>query len=348
MLSSLVHGYMNHYDSGDVILLAHGDGGLLTHQLIEKYFLPRLNNELLQDLSDAASFSVDSGQMAITTDAFVVDPIFFPGGDIGKLAVCGTVNDLAVSGAKPLYLAASFIIEEGFPFESLEKIITSMAITCKEADVKIVAGDTKVVGKGQIDKIFITTTGVGYLMPGVNLGYTLIEPGDCIMVNGPLGNHGLSILLAREPFSLNTNVVSDCTPLNTIIEPLLKKFPGIKFMRDLTRGGLATNAKEIALKATIDLWINEILVPVDNDVKGATEMLGLDPFYLANEGKFLAVLPEKQATDIVEYLHGHLKAKDACIIGHVSDGKGEVFLKTALGGTRRLNMLTGAPLPRIC
>ena len=330
------------------ILLGHGSGGRLMHQLIGEMFLKHFSNSILNEQTDSAILDTGLSEIAFTTDSFVIDPIFFPGGNIGKLAVCGTVNDLAVSGTKPLYLAASFIIEEGFPFESLEKIITSMAITCQDADVKIVAGDTKVVGKGQVDKIFITTTGVGYLMPGVNLGYTLIKPGDCIMVNGPLGNHGLSILLAREPFSLNTNVVSDCTPLNTIIEPLLKKFPGIKFMRDLTRGGLATNAKEVALKAKIDLWINEILVPVDNDVKGATEMLGLDPFYLANEGKFLAVLPEKQATDIVEYLHDQLQAKDACIIGHVSDGKGEVFLKTALGGTRRLNMLTGAPLPRIC
>jgi len=339
---------MNQHDSDDVIFLAHGDGGLLTHQLLENYFLPSLNNELLQELSDAASFPVDSGRMAITTDAFVVDPIFFPGGDIGKLSVCGTVNDLAVSGAKPLYLTASFIIEEGFPVESLKKIIASMAITCQDAGVKIVAGDTKVVGKGQVDKIFITTTGVGYLMPRVNLGYSLIESGDFIVVNGPLGNHGLSILLARESFSLDTNVMSDCTPLNIVIEPLLKNFPDIKFMRDLTRGGLATNAKEIALKAKIDLLIDEISVPIDNDVKGATEMLGLDPLYLANEGKFLAILPEKQALGIVEYLRDHLQSKDACIIGHVKDGSGEVFLKTMLGGTRRLNMLTGSPLPRIC
>jgi hydrogenase expression/formation protein HypE len=332
----------------DVILLAHGDGGLLTHQLLEKYFLPSFNNTLLQELSDAAAFPVEPGRMAITTDAFVVDPIFFPGGDIGKLAVCGTVNDLAVSGAKPLYLSASFIIEEGFPFTSLEKIVSSMDITCLEAGVKIVAGDTKVVGKGQADKIFITTTGIGYLLSGISLGYTYITPGDRIIVNGPLGNHGLSILLSRESFTLNTSVMSDCTPLNVIIEPLLKTFPGIRFMRDLTRGGLATNAKEIALKAKIDLWVDEISVPVDNIVKGATEMLGLDPLYLANEGKFLAIVPEKQASDVVEYFQTTLQSKNARIIGHVSEGKGEVFLKTGLGGTRRLNMLTGAPLPRIC
>ena len=332
----------------DVILLAHGDGGLLTHQLLQKYFLPSFDNQLLQELSDAASFSVEQGRMAITTDAFVVDPIFFPGGDIGKLAVCGTVNDLAVSGAKPLYLTASFIIEEGFPFVSLEKIVSSMAATCKEAGVKIVAGDTKVVGKGQADKVFITTTGVGYLFPEANLGYTRILPGDRIIVNGPLGNHGLSILLARESFSLGTKVMSDCAPLNVIIEPLLKKFTGIKFMRDLTRGGLATNAKEIALQSRIDIWLDEESIPVDETVKGATEMLGLDPLYLANEGKFLAVVSENETNAIIEYLRDTLQSRNPRIIGHVSEGKGEVFLKTGLGGTRRLNMLTGAPLPRIC
>ena len=332
----------------DVILLAHGDGGLLTHQLLEKYFLPSFDNQLLQVLSDAASFPVEPGKMAITTDAFVVDPIFFPGGDIGTLAVCGTVNDLAVSGAKPLYLTSSFIIEEGFPFTSLEKIVSSMAATCQKAGVKIVAGDTKVVGKGQADKIFITTTGVGYLIPAVNLDYARIRPGDCIMVNGPLGNHGLSILLARESLSLNAEIMSDCAPLNIIIEPLLKNFTGIKFMRDLTRGGLATNAKEIALQSGIDFWLDEESIPVDDNVKGATEMLGLDPLYLANEGKFLAILPKEQASEILGYLHNHLQTAAARIIGLVREGKGEVFLKTGLGGTRRLNMLTGAPLPRIC
>jgi hydrogenase expression/formation protein HypE len=223
-----------------------------------------------------------------------------------------------------------------------------MAATCKEASVKIVAGDTKVVGKGQADKIFITTTGVGYLFPEANLGYTRILPGDRIIVNGPLGNHGLSILLARESFNLGTKVMSDCAPLNVIIEPLIKKFTGIKFMRDLTRGGLATNAKEIALQSRIDIWFDEESIPVDETVKGATEMLGLDPLYLANEGKFLAVVSENETNAIIEYLRDTLQSRNPRIIGHVSEGKGEVFLKTGLGGTRRLNMLTGAPLPRIC
>jgi len=332
----------------DVILLAHGDGGLLTHQLLKKYFLPHFNNELLGPLTDAAFFPVKPGQIAITTDSFVVDPIFFPGGDIGRLSVCGTINDLAVSGAKPLYLTASFIIEEGLQVAVLEQIIVSMAETCREAGVAIIAGDTKVVGRGQADKIYITTTGVGYVLPEANLGYNRIEPGDFIIVNGPVGNHGLSILLERESFNFDTKVLSDCAPLHTITEKLLRQFKGIKFMRDLTRGGLATNAKEIALASGKDIWLNEACIPVEENVKGVTEILGLDPLYLANEGKFLAIVSEKEADDMLIYLKKGLFLHESCIIGNIKDGKGNVYLKTGLGGTRRLNMLTGTPLPRIC
>ena len=332
----------------EVILLAHGDGGLLTHQLLERYFLPVFSNDLLSPLTDAALFSVEAGKMAITTDGFVVDPIFFPGGDIGKLAVCGTINNLAVSGAKPLYLTVSFIIEEGFPVGDLERIIASMADTCREADVTIVAGDTKVVGRGQADKIFITTTGVGYILPEADLGYQRIEPEDAVIVNGPLGDHGLSILLKRETFHFETEIVSDCAPLNLITEKMLKKFRGIKFMRDLTRGGLATNAKEIALSAKIDVWFNETDLPVDNRTKAITDALGLDPLYLANEGKFLAIISKEEARDALQYLKNDLSAPEAAIIGNVRAGKGDLYLKTPLGGTRRLDMLAGTPLPRIC
>jgi hydrogenase expression/formation protein HypE len=331
-----------------VILLSHGDGGLLTHQLLEKYFLPSFENKLLSALGDSAVFPVESGQMALTTDSFVVDPIFFPGGDIGKLAICGTVNDLAVSGAKPLFLTASFIIEEGFSVDDLEKIIASMASTCKEAGVSIVAGDTKVVARGQADKIFINTTGIGYVLPGADLGYHRICPGDIILVNGPLGNHGLSILSQRASFKFDTAIETDCAPLNLITEALLKHFKGIRFMRDLTRGGLATNAHETALSSAKDFWFEESSIPVDEKVKGVTEILGLDPLYLANEGKFLAVVAEEEASDILLYLRNDLQQKDAALIGHIQTGKGEVFLKTRIGGTRRLHMLTGAPLPRIC
>ena len=334
--------------NNDIILLSHGDGGLLTHQLLEKYFLPSFKNTLLDGLTDAASFPVTQGKMAITTDAFVVDPIFFPGGDIGKLAVCGTVNDLAVSGAKPLYLTASFIIEEGFPINDLEKIISSMARACEEAGVMIIAGDTKVVGRTQADKIFITTTGVGYILPEVDLGYHRIEPDDVVIVNGPMGNHGLSILLERQSFNFDTKIFSDCAPLNTLTERLLDRFKGIKFMRDLTRGGIATCMKEIAMSAGIDMRLIETDIPVDDDVKGITETLGLDPLHLANEGKFLIIASRNEADSILAYLKEDLLAHQSNIIGHIEAGKGNVFLKTALGGTRRLTMLSGAPLPRIC
>lgn len=335
-------------NNGELILLAHGDGGLLTHQLLEKYFLRYFDNELLKGLTDACIFQSKKGQMAISTDSFVVDPIFFPGGDIGKLAVCGTVNDLAVSGAKPLYLSASFIIEEGFSLAELEKIIVSMAQTCREAQVEIISGDTKVVGRGQADKIYLTTTGIGYLLPGVNPGYNRLAPGDKVLVNGPLGNHGLTILLQRENFGLESQVLSDCAPLNKIIEMLWERFSGIKFMRDLTRGGLVTAAKEIALASGVNIWLNEADLPVEESVKGITELLGLDPLYLANEGKFLLIVAPAEADHLLKFLQEELLVKEACLVGEVQAGKGDVFLKTMFGGTRKLNMLAGAPLPRIC
>lgn len=332
----------------DIILLAHGDGGLLTHQLVKNLFLRYFNNELLVAMTDAACVYSQTGRMAITTDSFVVDPVFFPGGDIGKLAICGTINDLAVSGAKPAYLAASFVIEEGFSLNELEQIIDSMAKTCQEAGVEIIAGDTKVVARGQADKIFITTTGVGYIPPGVNLGYHRISPGDHVLVNGCLGNHGLAILLQRQELGLDSQIISDCAPLNEITERLLRPFKGIKFMRDLTRGGLATAAKEIALASGVDIWLREADLPVEEKVRGATEMLGLDPLYLANEGKFMAIIASGMAEAAVEALRKEPLGKDACLIGEVKPGKGNVYLRTTLGGTRNLDMLAGAPLPRIC
>jgi len=332
----------------DLILLAHGDGGLLTHQLLEKYFLPCFSNELLDELSDASVFSLQGVRIAVSTDSFVVNPIFFPGGDIGKLAVCGTVNDIAVSGAKPLYLTASFILEEGFPLSDLARIVASMSETANKAGVKIIAGDTKVVGRGQADKIFITTTGIGFLPPQVNLGYRHIKPGDKVLVNGCLGNHGLSILLQRETLGLDCKVESDCAPLNLMIEKLLKRYQHIKIMRDLTRGGLAINAKEIALAAGVDIWLVEEALPVDDAVRGVTELLGLDPLYLANEGKFLVAVSADEAEDLLDYMKKDSLGENTSLIGEIRAGSGNVYLKTALGGTRRINMLAGAPLPRIC
>ncbi|MEW5817830.1 MAG: hydrogenase expression/formation protein HypE, partial [Spirochaetota bacterium] len=321
--------------SGEVILLAHGDGGLLTHQLIRALFLHYFNNEMLNPLTDAALFYVPPGRMAVSTDSYVVDPIFFPGGDIGRLAVCGTINDLAVSGARPLYLTASFIIEEGFSLIDLEKIVVSMAKTCQETKVKIIAGDTKVVARGQADKIFITTTGVGYLAPEVNLGYHRLQPGDQVLVNGCLGNHGLAILLERETLGLKNEIISDCAPLNGLARKLLD-FKGAKLMRDLTRGGLVTALKEIALAAGVDIWLEEAALPVDDKVKGITELLGLDPLYLANEGKLLAVVDPGEVNAVLGAIKEKVPAGKACVIGEVHRGKGNVYLKTVLGGTRNL------------
>jgi len=333
----------------EIVLLSHGDGGLLTHELIERYFLPHIGNEFLLSMDDATRVLLKNEKVHITTDSYVVDPIFFQGGDIGRLSICGTVNDLSVSGARPLYIAASFIIEEGLPLTTLRKIVLSMSEACKESGVKIVAGDTKVVGRNQVDKIFITTTGVGILIDGVNLGKDLIKPGDHIIVNGPIGNHGLCILLERGNFSFKAGIKSDCAPLNRVIEAILSKFKGIKYMRDLTRGGLATSLKEIALSSgPIDIIVEEENIPVDEEVKGICDILGLDPLYLANEGKFVAFVDKRESMDLLSFMRDNLRLKDAAIIGSVRDGKGDVLLKTTIGGTRRLNMLSGMQLPRIC
>jgi len=333
----------------EIVLLSHGDGGLLTHELIERYFLPHIGNEFLLSMDDATRVLLKNEKVHITTDSYVVDPIFFQGGDIGRLSICGTVNDLSVSGARPLYIAASFIIEEGLPLTTLRKIVLSMSEACKESGVKIVAGDTKVVGRNQVDKIFITTTGVGILIDGVNLGKDLIKPGDHIIVNGPIGNHGLCILLERGNFSFKAGIKSDCAPLNRVIEAILSKFKGIKYMRDLTRGGLATSLKEIALSSgPIDIIVEEENIPIDEEVKGICDILGLDPLYLANEGKFVAFVDKRESMDLLSFMKDNLRLKDAAIIGSVRDGKGDVLLKTTIGGTRRLNMLSGMQLPRIC
>jgi len=330
------------------VLLAHGDGGLLTAQMIDQIFLKYFSNQMLEQLSDAAVFTVPEGRLALTTDSFVVDPVFFPGGDIGKLAVCGTVNDLAVSGAQPLYLAASFIIEEGFPLADLDRIASSMADACKEARVTVAAGDTKVVPRGQADGIFITTTGVGELSNETDLGPHRMEQGDVVMVNGNLGDHGLTILSARETLGLEGLIASDCAPLNRVIKLLLEHCPGVKMMRDLTRGGLATAAKEIARAGGRDICLFEERLPVHATVRGGTEMLGLDPLYLANEGKFLAIVDPGQAGDAINLLRQHHYGHNATVVGEIRTGTGQLYLETTLGGTRILDLLAGSPLPRIC
>lgn len=332
----------------EVILLAHGDGGALTNELVKGVFFKYFRSDTLRLLSDAAVFNVEKGRLALTTDSFVVDPIFFSGGDIGRLAICGTINDLAVSGARPLYLAASFMIEEGFALSDLERVLSSMSVACRAAGVSVVAGDTKVVGRGHLDKIFITTTGVGVVPEGVDLGYHRLLPGDLVLINGSVGNHGLAVLAAREELGFGDQIESDCAPLNRLIDKLTRRFNGIKIMRDLTRGGLATAAKEIASAAGVDFWLTEKAIPLDAQVYGAAEMLGLDPLYLANEGKFLMVIDVAQANAALDLMRGDRLGRQACIIGEVRKGSGKVYLKTLPGGTRLLDLLAGAPLPRIC
>lgn len=332
---------------GERLLLAHGDGGILTHQLIQGLFHKYFTAPELTILADAAILP-GSSRLALTTDSFVVNPLFFPGGDIGKLAIAGTVNDLAVSGAEAKYLTAAFILEEGLELSVLEKVVASMAATARAAGVSIVTGDTKVVERGKGDRIYINTTGLG-LMRSEELGYHKIKHGDKIILNGGIGEHGLAVLAERGQFKFGASILSDCKPLNSLITLLLDKFgQEIKFMRDPTRGGLATTAKEIALSSGYDLWLEEAAIPLRDEVRGATEFLGLDPLYLANEGKVLTIVGPDQAEEIIQWMQGLPDGKDAAIIGEVRTGQGRVLLQTPLGGTRLVDMLTGSPLPRIC
>lgn len=336
------------WQNTDIILLAHGDGGELTHQLVDKLFRKYFDSDYLKLLSDAAVVPSCSGRLALTTDSFVVNPLFFPGGDIGKLAVCGTVNDLAVSGALPRYLTASFIIEEGLEISVLEKVVCSMAEACRTAGVEIAAGDTKVVEKGKVDRLYINTAGIGWLPAKVDLGYHRIAPGDIVMINGTLGDHGTAVIAERYGFEISEQLVSDCAPLNGIIKDLLERCPGVKVLRDLTRGGLATSAKEIALSAGHDLWLVEESLEIACVVRGAAQMLGLDPVYLANEGKFMVIIDPHKAETALDLLRSHPLGKMASPVGEIKEGKGNVYLKTVLGGTKQLEMLAGSPLPKIC
>ncbi|MGB9887650.1 MAG: hydrogenase expression/formation protein HypE [Moorellales bacterium] len=332
-----------------VILLAHGDGGQLTHRLIEEVFLAYLDNPVLADLSDAAVVEASlEGRLALTTDCFVVSPLFFKGGDIGKLAVSGTVNDLVVSGARPLYLTAGFILEEGLELSILKRVVASLAATARQAGVTVVAGDTKVVGRGQADGLYINTTGLGIIPAGRHLGYDRILPGDRVVVSGYVGDHGLAVLAERKELGILEAPSSDCAPLADLVLPLLETFPGIRMLRDPTRGGLATTLKEIALGAKVDIWLDEEAIPVRPQCRALAEMLGLDPLYLANEGKFVAVVAKDQAEALAKATARHPLGEAAAVIGEVRAGEGRLLLRTAYGGTRRLEMLAGAPLPRIC
>jgi hydrogenase expression/formation protein HypE len=336
------------------VTLAHGAGGKAMKDLIDDVFVRAFDNPLLAPLDDQARFDIADlarrgDRLAFTTDSFVVDPLIFPGGDIGKLAICGTVNDLAVGGAVPLYLSCAAIVEEGLAIDLLRQIAASTAATARGAGVAIVAGDTKVVGKGACDKLFLTTTGVGVIRKGVDLGADRARPGDAVLVNGLLGDHGAAILSARGDMALETPIESDCAPLNGLVAALIAAAPGVRFMRDPTRGGLATVLNEIAEASRMAIEIDERATPIREEVKAFCEILGLDPLYLANEGKIVAIAPPDEAEAALTALRAHPLGERAAIVGRVQSGEpGRVTMRTALAGRRIVDMLVGEQLPRIC
>jgi hydrogenase expression/formation protein HypE len=334
----------------DTILLAHGSGGLLSHQLIEDVFLPFFRNPALELMEDSSPVEGSSSRILMTTDSYVVDPLFFPGGDIGKLAVCGTVNDLAVSGARPAALTAGFIIEEGLSVATLREVLASMQAAAAEAGVRIVAGDTKVVPRGKADKLFINTAGIGFAMVDALLGARQVRPGDAVLINGPIGDHGVAVMAAREGLRLSSDIRSDCAPLAGLIRILLESGLPVHAMRDPTRGGLATTLNEIALASALLIEVEEDLIPIRPGVRGACEIFGFEPVYLANEGKVLIFLPETDADAALALLQRHPLGAEARRIGRVHEpaGRPGVRLHTGIGGSRILDMLVGEQLPRIC
>jgi hydrogenase expression/formation protein HypE len=332
----------------DTILLAHGSGGKLSHELVEKTFLPLLANPALSKLDDSAIFEA-SGRLAFTTDGYVVNPIFFPGGDIGKLAVCGTVNDLSMNGARPLYLSLSAIIEEGLLLRDLERIARSVKKAAQEAGVNVIAGDTKVVNRGQADKLFITTSGVGIVPPGVDISGANAKAGDKVLLSGTIGDHGMAIMSQREGLKFSMTLKSDCAPLNKLVSQMLRVSSGIHSMRDPTRGGLATTLNELARQSSVGIVIEEAEIPVKEEVKAACELLGLDPIYVANEGKLVAIVDPADADQILVRMRKNRYGRDAVIIGEVtSQHPGKVVMRTKLGPSRIVDMLSGELLPRIC
>jgi len=331
------------------VTMSHGAGGKATHTLIEAVFLDAFRNPLLEPLEDAAALQVNGARIALTTDSYVVSPLFFPGGDIGDLAVNGTVNDLSVSGARPLYLSAGFILEEGFPVAELTRLAESMRDAAAAAGVHIVTGDTKVVQKGKADGCYINTAGVGVIERDIDLGVAHAQPGDAIIVSGPIGDHGVTIMLARGELDIEADIESDTAPLNHLVAGLLDQVPSVRAMRDATRGGVATILNEIARAADVGVLVSEDDIPVRAEVRGASELLGIDPMYVACEGRLVAVVPGQDAEAAVAALRAHPLGEQAAVIGHVrQEQPGIVQLKTAFGGTRIVDLLVGDPLPRIC
>ena len=335
--------------AGERILLGHGSGGKLSAELLKDIFLPALGNPVLNRLEDQATVSFDSARLAITTDSFVVKPLFFRGGDIGSLAVHGTINDLAVGGAEPLWLSAAFILEEGLPLETLRRVVASMHEAAAKAGVPIVTGDTKVVEKGSADSLFINTTGIGRVRDGVSISASQAQPGDVILVSGYLGDHGIAILAEREGLQFETQVNSDSAALHTLVACLLEATLEVRCLRDPTRGGLSSTLNEIASSSQVGMELNETSIPVREEVRGACEMLGLDPLYVANEGKLVAIVAPSAAQEALRALQGHPLGKDATIIGRViAEHPRMVVMRTPFGTTRIVDMLAGDQLPRIC
>ena len=334
------------------VTLSHGSGGKASHNLIEGIFAPAFSNPLLDSLDDSAILSIKGmpGQLAFTTDTFVVSPLFFPGGDIGKLAVHGTINDLAVAGAEPLYLSSAFILEEGFSIENLRMIVSSMAQAAAAAGVAIATGDTKVVQRGKADGLFINTAGVGLVRTPQPIGQMHVRPGDKVLISGSVGDHGVAVMLAREGLEIETNVQSDTAPLHTLVADLIAALgEGIHCLKDPTRGGLATTLNEIALGSEVAIALDERLIPVTAGVRGVCEILGLDPLTIANEGKLIAIVAPDAVRPALNAMRAHPLGRQAALIGEVrAEPASMVFLRTELGGTRVLDMLVGDPLPRIC
>jgi hydrogenase expression/formation protein HypE len=333
----------------DKITLAHGSGGKLTHDLVKQLFLPRFNNKALSQLGDSAILDIHGMRIAFTTDSFVVKPLFFPGGDIGTLAVNGTINDIAVVGAEPMFLSAGFIIEEGFELSLLEKVVNSMKEAAALASVEIVTGDTKVVERGSVDGLYINTCGIGVVNDEINLSISAIEPGDKIIISGTIGDHGMAVLSERESLGFTPSIKSDCSPLSSMIKKLLASGVHIKFMRDPTRGGLATTLNEIVNAQKYGIVFEEHTIPINDGVRALCEILGYDPLYIANEGKVVIVVSSCDADKVCGILKEDILGKDAAIVGEVvPEPVGKVCLKTVIGGTRVIDMLVGDQLPRIC
>jgi hydrogenase expression/formation protein HypE len=333
----------------DKVLMAHGGGGKLSDQLIHKMFFTHLDNEYLRLAHDGAILQIPPGRLAFSTDSYIVQPIFFPGGNIGELAVNGTVNDLSCCGAKPLYLSLAFIIEEGFPMQDLWTIVQSIKHSADQAGVLIVTGDTKVVEKGKGDKIFINTSGIGVIPDGIDIKPANCKPGDVIIVNGNIADHGIAVLSSRQGLQFETSIISDTAPLNSMVEAILKVTDKVHVLRDPTRGGLASSLNEIAKASETGIDIEEINIPMNEEVKGACEILGFDPLYIANEGKILVFVPESESKKVLEAMRAHPLGTNSSIIGRVTEEhKKIVKLKTSLGTSRIVDMISGEQLPRIC